>query len=189
MLIEGWDVLNLFDIVRAFDKRQSKTYTLSEAQLIGRGARYYPFQISEDQERYKRKYDNDLGNPYRYLETMYFHSQNDSRYIAELREALITTGMIDEKKHKITYILKDSFKETDLFKTGLVFSNRRIEKERQEVIGLPASERQKIRFAARYSQSGTISSLLYGGIKDLSISNTPKKTYHVCLKIFLITCY
>lgn len=175
MLIEGWDVLNLFDIVRAFDKRQSKTYTLSEAQLIGRGARYYPFQISEDQERYKRKYDNDLGNPYRYLETMYFHSQNDSRYIAELREALITTGMIDEKKHKITYILKDSFKETDLFKTGLVFSNRRIEKERQEVIGLPASERQKIRFAARHSQSGTISSLLYGGIKDLSISNTPKK--------------
>ncbi|WAM02201.1 hypothetical protein ONA02_06480 [Mycoplasmopsis felis] len=47
MLNEGWDVLNLFDIVRLYDTRQGSgkpgkvgTYTIKEAQLIGRGARY-----------------------------------------------------------------------------------------------------------------------------------------------------
>ena len=51
-LNEGWDVLNLFDIVRLYNRRDGKwkgdTYkpgkiTISEVQLIGRGARYYPF--------------------------------------------------------------------------------------------------------------------------------------------------
>ncbi len=47
-LNEGWDVLNLFDIVRLYDTRDGKNNrpgktTISEAQLIGRGARYYPF--------------------------------------------------------------------------------------------------------------------------------------------------
>ena len=49
-LNEGWDVLNLFDIVRLYDTRDSKggkigKTTMSEAQLIGRGARYCPFQL------------------------------------------------------------------------------------------------------------------------------------------------
>ena len=167
MLIEGWDVLNLFDIVRAFDKRQSKKYTLSEAQLIGRGARYFPFQVTEGQERYKRKYDQDIDNPFRYLETMYFHSNNDSRYIAELREALIFTGMVDDKKRKITYILKDSFRESDLFNTGLVFSNERILKDRQEVLGLDASQQFETHRAVLRSHSGLVMTMLEGGIKEL----------------------
>lgn len=45
MLNEGWDVLNLFDIVRLYDTRDARNgvpgkTTVSEAQLIGRGARY-----------------------------------------------------------------------------------------------------------------------------------------------------
>ena len=48
-LNEGWDVLNLFDIVRLYDTRDSKdgkigNTTMSEAQLIGRGARYCQIQ-------------------------------------------------------------------------------------------------------------------------------------------------
>lgn len=80
MLNEGWDVLNLFDIVRLYETRQGSgtkgkigAYTIKEAQLIGRGARYCPFKIDESQEKFKRKYDNDLENSYRILETMYFH--------------------------------------------------------------------------------------------------------------------
>ncbi|HCX99395.1 MAG TPA: type III restriction endonuclease subunit R, partial [Bacteroidales bacterium] len=94
MLNEGWDVLNLFDIVRLYETRQSKSggkigsYTIKEAQLIGRGARYCPFIAEEDQERFKRKYDYDLANPNRILETMLYHSKQDSRYITELRQAL-----------------------------------------------------------------------------------------------------
>lgn len=46
-LNEGWDVLNLFDIVRLYEGRDGRhgkpgRTTISEAQLIGRGARYYP---------------------------------------------------------------------------------------------------------------------------------------------------
>lgn len=41
----GWDVLNLFDIVRISEGASgTKKTTDSEAQLIGRGARYYPFK-------------------------------------------------------------------------------------------------------------------------------------------------
>jgi len=51
-LNEGWDVLNLFDIVRCYETRDSGQgkigpTTLSEAQLIGRGARYFPFTLPE----------------------------------------------------------------------------------------------------------------------------------------------
>jgi type III restriction enzyme len=61
-LNEGWDVLNLFDIVRLYKTRDSKAgkpgkTTTAEAQLIGRGARYFPFKITNDQDRFKRKYD------------------------------------------------------------------------------------------------------------------------------------
>ena len=45
MLSEGWDVLNLFDIVRCYDTGGTKTTTTAEAQLIGRGARYFPFTL------------------------------------------------------------------------------------------------------------------------------------------------
>ena len=78
MLNEGWDVLNLFDIVRLYDTRSSASYTIKEAQLIGRGARYCPFLVNEEQEKFKRKYDFDLDNKYRILETMLFHSIDDS---------------------------------------------------------------------------------------------------------------
>ena len=55
MLNEGWDVLNLFDIVRLYETRQSgkgriSNYTIKEAQLIGRGARYCPFTAEPGQE-------------------------------------------------------------------------------------------------------------------------------------------
>ena len=68
MLNEGWDVLNLFDIVRLYDTRQSSgkagkigSYTIKEAQLIGRGARYCPFIIDDEEYKFKRKYDNDCS--------------------------------------------------------------------------------------------------------------------------------
>jgi len=69
MLNEGWDVLNLFDIVRLYETRDGKWVhgkykpgrtTIGEAQLIGRGARYFPFQLDETQDKYKRKFDDDI---------------------------------------------------------------------------------------------------------------------------------
>ena len=110
-LDEGWDVLNLFDIVRLYETRQSSgkrisPATISEAQLIGRGARYCPFQIDDEQEKYKRKYDTDIDNPLRICEELYYHCQNDSRYIGELNNALREIGVDIENQTVRTYVLK-----------------------------------------------------------------------------------
>lgn len=174
MLNEGWDVLNLFDIVRLYETRQGSgkagkvgSYTIKEAQLIGRGARYCPFQITDDQERFRRKYDYDLDNPNRILETMYFHSKDDSRYINELRQALIATGMADDKQIKLTYTLKDSFKESDVYKRGLVFTNKRQVKGRQEIKKLEDTQRYQ---KHRYSKQEPVGSIvdLFGEEKPVT---------------------
>lgn len=164
MLNEGWDVLNLFDIVRLYDTRQGSgtrgkigNYTIKEAQLIGRGARYCPFKISEEQEKYKRKYDNDLNNELRILETMYFHSRNDSKYINELKQALIVTGLQDKEPIKREYKLKESFKETEFFKNAYIFHNKRIPKDRKNVVDLEDSLKTKIyRYTVKSNQGNII---------------------------------
>lgn len=147
-LDEGWDVLNLFDIVRLYETRQSggkaSPATVSEAQLIGRGARYCPFQIDDEQPKYQRKYDNDLDNELRICEELYYHCQNDSRYIFELNNALREIGLDIEKTVTREYILKDEFKNDDLFKRGLIFINNRKLKSRNEVKSLLPSVRNRI---------------------------------------------
>ncbi|RIY31200.1 type III restriction endonuclease subunit R, partial [Psittacicella melopsittaci] len=143
MLNEGWDVLNLFDIVRLYDTRQASgkagkigAYTIREAQLIGRGARYCPFVDDDHELKFKRKYDSDLSNPKRILETMYFHSKNDSRYITELKQALIETGLQAQELIRLEYKLKEDFKNSDFFKDGFVFANKRVIKSRAQVTGV-----------------------------------------------------
>lgn len=137
-LNEGWDVLNLFDIVRCYETRDSgkgkigKT-TISEAQLIGRGARYFPFTIPGNQDRYRRKFDKYLNNELRVIEELHYHSINDSRYISEIRTALIEQGMLDEKEITREIKLKELFKTTQFYKYGLIFTNKRIKKEYQDI--------------------------------------------------------
>lgn len=97
-LNEGWDVRNLFDIVRLYDgsdgrkDRPGKT-TLSEAQLIGRGARYYPFRLTSEQDPYRRKFDHDPQHELRLLETLCYHTREDNHYVAELKQALTDSGL------------------------------------------------------------------------------------------------
>ena len=137
MLNEGWDVLNLFDIVRLYETRTGKNYTVKEAQLIGRSARYFPFAENAGQKRFTRKYDGDLTNPYRLLETMFFHSVDDSKYITELRQALKENGLLDPETYKVTYRVKDEFKKSRFWHEGLVFSNKKVEKPRESGAHLP----------------------------------------------------
>ncbi|MES5140365.1 hypothetical protein ABVC55_05375 [Lactobacillus crispatus] len=61
-LTEGWDVLNLYDIVRISEAKESITMntTNAEAQLIGRGARYYPF-VYQGRKSYTRRFDTWQG--------------------------------------------------------------------------------------------------------------------------------
>lgn len=167
MLNEGWDVLNLYDIVRLYDTRQGSgvagkvgSYTIKEAQLIGRGARYYPFKINEDQDKFKRKYDLDLENDLRILETMYFHSRNDSKYIAELRQALIESGLQDKEPIERKYILKENFKESNIYKKGYIFSNKRIPADRSEITSLEDNMKVKTYKYSVKTNKGNVVSLV-----------------------------
>lgn len=142
-LTEGWDVLSLFDIVRLYDTRvvgpkgSVSKYTISEAQLIGRGARYCPFRFESDQPLEKRKYANVGGTPEAICETLLYHCLNDSRYINELKMALIETGLASpEERIEVHYVVKDSFKQSSIYKQGQIFVNERKEKSRNDVKSL-----------------------------------------------------
>lgn len=164
MLNEGWDVLNLFDIVRLYDSRQGSgkagkvgSYTIKEAQLIGRGARYCPFTYNGEEElKFKRKFDNDLTNDYRILETMLFHSLNDSRYIAELKQALIATGLQSKDAITCEYHLKKDFKLSDFYKKTYVYSNKRLPRDRNEIKTVEPSLKTKIYYYTQKSLSGNV---------------------------------
>ena len=182
MLNEGWDVLNLFDIVRLYDTRQSKSggkignYTIKEAQLIGRGARYCPFVVDEEELKFKRKFDGDISNPNRILETMYFHSKNDSRYISELKNALIETGLQAPDPIILEYKLKDEFKVSDFYKKSYVFSNKRLLKGRNEVHSLEPSMRTKTYYYTALSGKGNIVNLIGDDTANTSTIKTKLKS-------------
>ena len=155
-LDEGWDVLNLFDIVRLYETRDSKngkpgSKTIQEAQLIGRGARYCPFVLDEYEDEYKRKFDSDLENEMRICETLLYHCQFNSRYISELKTALRETGLLPEKTVKVKYSLKDSFKNTEYYRNGLIFFNKKELKSRTNIKSLPESVRNQIYEYSTYS--------------------------------------
>ena len=182
MLNEGWDVLNLFDIVRLYDTRQSKSggkigsYTIKEAQLIGRGARYCPFVVDDEELKFKRKFDGDISNPNRILETMYFHSKNDSRYISELKNALIETGLQAPDPIILEYRLKDEFKDSDFYKKSYVFSNKRLLKRRDEIHSLEPSMRTKTYYYTALSGKGNIVNLIGDDTANTSTIKTNLKS-------------
>lgn len=138
MLNEGWDTLNLFDIVRLYEtcdgKRIDGKYipgktTLSEVQLIGRGARYYPFTVDE-KDKFKRKFDNDPENEMKILEELYYHSSYVPQYISELKSALRESGIMPLKEPKTVKLkVKENFKNTEFWKKGLIFINSRKKKD------------------------------------------------------------
>ena len=137
-LNEGWDVLNLFDIVRCYTTRDAKAgkpgkTTVAEAQLIGRGARYFPFVTDDYPDQYQRKFDKNLTAELRVLEELHYHSVNDSRYISEIRTALIDEGMLDDRTVEKPLKLKRKFKKTDFYKHGIIYINERVENKNESV--------------------------------------------------------
>lgn len=137
MLNEGWDVLNLFDIVRLYDIRDGKTTkngfvagktTNTEKQLIGRGARYYPFVIGNNvEEKYTRKFDENENNELRVIEQLHYHSANNPRYISELKQVLRESGIYDDQELEERQLkLKESFKKTRTYTDGVVWLNKRL---------------------------------------------------------------
>lgn len=124
-LSEGWDVLNLYDIVRIGEKNIKPNDTNAEAQLIGRGARYNPF-VYKGKKSYVRRFD-DRKPEIRLLEQLYYHTINDPKYLENLRKSLdaINLPVNEDTKYKIyTAKVKNSFKRTNVYKHGNVYYNK-----------------------------------------------------------------
>ena len=163
-LNEGWDVLNLFDIVRLYVTRDSKAgkvgkTTMSEAQLIGRGARYCPFQLTDDQPLYGRKFDADLDSELRVCEELYYHSAYNPKYIQELNTALQELGIKAKETRERKIRLKENFKATPLYKAGHIFLNSQQKYDRADIDGLDGSlinQRHKVQLRTGYTKSTVV---------------------------------
>ena len=143
MLDEGWDVLNLFDIVRLYDTRDGRwtrdgryipgNITIAERQLIGRGARYYPFKLNEDDDPFKRKFDDQPEHDLKIIEELYYHSKHNPRYIQELTTALKEYGIMPYEEKEIVLKVKPTIKKTEFWKAGFLFVNKKVEVDRSEI--------------------------------------------------------
>jgi type III restriction enzyme len=135
--------------VRLYDTRDSKAgkigkTTMSEAQLIGRGARYCPFRVSSDQALDQRKYDQDLTHEMRICEELIYHSVYNPKYIQELNTALHEIGIKPKETRQRSVKLKPSFKATPLYKVGHLFLNGQQKYDRSDITGLESSLIQKL---------------------------------------------
>ena len=154
MLDEGWDVLNLFDIVRLYDTRDGRwtrdgkyipgNTTIAERQLIGRGARYYPFKVNKEDDPFKRKFDNQLDNPLKILEELYYHSKHNPRYIQELTAALKEYGIMPYEEKEIKLKVKPKIKETDFWEKGFLFVNKKVKADRKGIKTIDDIEIERI---------------------------------------------
>lgn len=124
-LNEGWDVLNLYDIVRISEGAgTTRTATDSEAQLIGRGARYFPF-VYKGEKSYQRRFDN-VNSDLRFLETLHYHTINEKGYLANLEKSMNAVNLISSSDETVEIFetkLKNSFKNTTVYKQGNLFVN------------------------------------------------------------------
>lgn len=156
MLTEGWDVLNLYDIVRLDESKGTKSSTTSEVQLIGRGARYFPMSIAAGDEMYQRKLDKDLGNTLRCLEELYYHSINDNTYIESITKELEEQGIYNrEQEDPIRVKVKEQFKQTSLWDDGLIFTNERIKKDPKKVTSLKQIHESGLQYKFHIGSSAT----------------------------------
>lgn len=123
-LSEGWDVLNLYDIVRIGEQPITSTKTNSEAQLIGRGARYNPF-VYEDATSFTRRFDHSTPE-LQILESLHYHTINDKKYIDNLTKSFeaMQLQVGDDKDFDIlTTTVKKSFKKSDVYQYGKLYYN------------------------------------------------------------------
>ena len=124
-LSEGWDVLNLYDIVRIGEKNIKPKDTNAEAQLIGRGARYNPF-VYQGKKSYMRRFD-DRKPSIQLLERLYYHTINNPQYLENLQKSLdaIDLPVNEDTKFKVfTANVKKSFKRTPVYRHGNIYYNK-----------------------------------------------------------------
>lgn len=138
-LNEGWDVLSLFDIIH-FDISESKKVSLQDIQLIGRGARYCPYELpkkyvkdADNSQLFgrnlqfapdRRKFDNEPNDKGRALETFFYHFVKTGTFLEKLQEDLLGEGIINQGVERKTIHMKELFLQSDTYKNGFVLVNK-----------------------------------------------------------------
>lgn len=192
-LTEGWDVLNLFDIVRLYEgqngggsnKKSCKTAntTVSEKQLIGRGVRYFPFAF-EDKQPNKRKFDNDMQHELRILEELFYYTHDEqSRYISELKNELRKDGYLPEKdddKVLATFKLKSEFAANKDFRELLIWANKKSPTQTPKAIMQTACKPIRKRFHSKFT---VINCYRKRNLQPMKMMKPPDKSAH---KIILL---
>ena len=129
-LNEGWDVLSLYDIIH-FDIAENKKVSMSDIQFIGRGSRYCPFEVKQEEgdlfgvfepDRYKRKFDKAVDSR-KILDYFYYHFVETGNFREKLEDALKEKGILDMQPERVPIQMKDSFKESQTYKNGFVLQN------------------------------------------------------------------
>lgn len=146
-LNEGWDVLSLYDIIH-FDISEAKKVSLQDIQLIGRGARYFPYELprsykpdaNDDRlaldftqrnlefDKDRRKFDNSPLERGRVLETFVYHFVKTGMFLENLQRVLLGEGIISEGVEQKTITLKQRFIESETYKKGFVLVNHTIKR-------------------------------------------------------------
>ncbi|CAH9018625.1 hypothetical protein NURINAE_01037 [Candidatus Nitrosacidococcus sp. I8] len=172
-LNEGWDVLSLYDIVH-FDISDSKQVSLQDIQLIGRGARYYPFELPKTylknkggilqgsnrlfaQSKFQRKFDNNPHDRGRILETLFYHFVKTGIFLENLQKELLGEGIIHEGVEEKTIHLKDSFKQSNTYQKGFVLVNRAVQRTKTQDSEIDTTFKQVIKAGAYRLKSAGLS--------------------------------
>ncbi|MDR1942093.1 MAG: DEAD/DEAH box helicase family protein [Endomicrobium sp.] len=191
-LNEGWDVLSLYDIIH-FDISENKKVSLQDIQLIGRGARFCPYELPKEYlrdeggmaesmkrnlqtDKYKRKFDNDPYDTGRVLDTFVYHFVKTGTFLENLQRDLLGEGIINEGVEQKTIRMKEKFIESKTYKIGFVLVNRlekRLKTSAEEIdktfkkVVKAASYHLHARALSDKEQNEQIASL---SVKEISIS-------------------
>ena len=131
-------------------------------------------------DRFRRKFDEDLDHELRVLEELHYHSMHNTRYISEIRAALVDKGMMDKDRVPREIKLKEAFKKTDFYKSGVVWLNKRVPKNYRHVQSFEdlGVKKKDYQHHIATGQGGTIAALKNEGtpvVYDENPQNLPVK--------------
>src|SRR5690606_3216512 len=137
-------------------------------------ARYCPFQISEGQPYFERKFDDDITNELRVCEELYYHSAYNPRYIQELNTALEDIGIKAKQAIERPMTLKPKFKETSFYKSGFIFLNEQKKYNREDVFSLKSTLIDQI-YKVSLKTGYTKSSIAFGKTSSAAVDKKEKE--------------
>jgi len=124
---------------------------------------------------------------------LYYHTKEDSRYISELKKALVDTGIYEDDENLVTkqLTLKMDFKETDFYREGHVFYNKKIPKSFDNIKSFADLGVKKTNYRHTLSSGvGRMTGAFAGAdtseseaikAKDIKLTEIPKNTIRFAL--------